>query len=60
MNAKRYKQYEIAAQFSDTGEKMVLATDYDALLALARRLRKGIVTTDDITLLVESAWLDEA
>lgn len=37
----------------------VLATDYDALLALARRLRKSIVTTDDITVLVETAWLEE-
>jgi hypothetical protein len=44
---------------TDTYGDYVLATDYDALLALAKRLRAGIVTTDDLTLLVDSAWLEE-
>ena len=46
---------------SDDGN-YVLTTDYEALLELAIRLRKGIATTDDITLLLElvdSAWLKE-
>jgi hypothetical protein len=43
MSVKRYRQYEIAERFADTGEQMVLATNYDALLALARKLRGALI-----------------
>lgn len=32
MKVRRYKQYEIAAKFSDSGEEMILASDLPALL----------------------------
>ena len=72
MKAKRYTVYEytgkgvLAVEENTTG-KYVLATDYDALLALARRLRIELVSyakdapvmCDDIELLDDSAWLEE-
>ena len=57
---KRYQSIE-PLKVSSLGD-YVLATDYEALLELAIRLRKGIANTDDITLLLElvdSAWLKE-
>jgi len=35
--AKRYRQYEIAEEFADTGEQMVLATDAERLEAAISR-----------------------
>ena len=70
MKARQYRQYEIAAELSDTGERMVLATDYDALLALARRLRKSLTDekaygggtvycAETNETIFDSAWLEE-
>ena len=74
MKVKRYDPYYISDQGYRVGADMAIeslgdwvrADDYDALLALARRLRlvaMGLYKTEDDTdyasVVADSAWLEE-
>lgn len=70
MKVKRYSAYEVPCTYTKRGnpviQEVVLASDYDALLALARMLRKLAKelwqSEDDsnlVSVMRESAWLEE-